>query len=72
MNLGFQACRILLFKKSELSRVAECVREDKEKVSAAVCKTLSCERANCVGMYSVINTWQLLKFHFAVIVEWSP
>lgn len=71
MNFGFQACRVQSFKQSKLSRVAEYVREDKEKVSATVCKIFNCERANGVGIYSVINTWQLLKFHFAVTVERS-
>lgn len=57
---------VLSFKQSKLSRVAEYVRKDKETVTAAVCKIFNCERANCVDIYSVIYTCQLLKFHFAV------
>lgn len=69
MNLGFQACMVLQFKQFKLSRVAEYVRKDKEMVSATVCKIISPQRANCVGIYSVICACQLLGFHFTVMLN---
>lgn len=43
MNFAFEACMVLSFKRSKLSRVAEYVRKDKETVSATVCKIFNSE-----------------------------